>query len=414
MVNDDSLSQTGCQRQTPSELTWTASLAGLGDSDATARLEAWSHRTVAWVVILAEARHLRLAPLVYAGLCAVPALRARIPPDAWEALRRLTCLAAIRATLLERVGGEVVAAAAAAGVPVLVLKGPALGALVYPPEVARPMDDVDLLVAPENWNRLAEILWSQGYRNDRRGTEDFLPVIGSHSIDVHTGLLNATRLPARGRLWPVTFDEMWAESQPFLLGGVLARTLGPRHTLYHLGIHAVHHHGLEGGLWMVDLLACLRAWPNALSEVASALPPVRRSLWYCLEILSCHAQDPAPDVRDALRPRRILPWERWVLTVRGVRDLPEGIRYALTFTCLPHWREKVAFLRQLLFPPADVYTKGFADGEDRVPRWREHARMAGRLGTSGLRDVVSGYLQGRYSSARQNQPLRHGSSHLMM
>ncbi len=378
-----------------SELTWTASLAGLGDTDATARLAAWPHRTVEWPTILAEARRLRMTPLVYAGLCAGHSFRANVPTHVREVLRRLACLAAIRAARLERVCGEVVAAATTAGIPVLVLKGPAMGSLVYPSAVARPLDDVDLLVAPANRDNLAEVLRSRGYRNDLRGTEDFLNADGSHSIDLHTGLLNTTRLPARGGLWPVTFDELWAESQAFFLGSVLARTLGPRHTLYHLGIHAVHHHGLARGLWMMDLLACLRTWPNSIDGVGVGPPPVRRSLWYCLEILASQGQDPVPHVRAAVRPGRILPWERWVLTARGLRELPEGIRYALTVTCLPHWREKVAFLRQLLFPPAGVHTEGFADGEERIPRWQEHMGMAARLSGGGLRVVLADYLQAR-------------------
>jgi len=301
-----------------------------------------------------------------------------------EAARRQACATAVRATQLERLCAATAADASAAGIRVLVLKGPALASLVYPSPAVRPMDDVDLLVAAEHRDHLAEILHGHGYRNDLRGEEDFLPASRSVSIDVHTGLLNTTRIPARGALWPMTFDDVWAHSQVCVLAGIPVRTLGPRDTILHLAIHTVHHHGLGGAMWMLDLLACLRTWPSAIDGLTTEAPPVRRTLWYCLEVLASHREDPVPQLRNALRPRRLFPGEGWILAVRRQRELPGEIRYAMTIACLPFWSQKAAFLRQLLFPHTGVHTHGFRDAGADVPGWWKHWEAAVRLGKQSL------------------------------
>lgn len=303
MLGHDTHEWAGSQKQTAADLVWDGALAGLGHAGAAARLVVRLNGSVAWPEVLTAARRLRLAPLLHLGLQDVPGLRAQVPGLAAEALRRTACAAAARATHLERVCAEIVGAATDAGLPVLVLKGPALGVLAYPRAAARPMDDVDLLVAAKHREEMAKLLHVRGYRNDLRGEEDFLDASRAHSIDLHTAAVNTTRVPARRALWPVTFEELWARSQTFSLAGVPARTLGPCDTLSHLAVHAVHHHGLAGGRWMADLLACLRAWPRALDEVSTAPPPVRRSVWYCLEVLAARGQDPA-QADDASRWRR--------------------------------------------------------------------------------------------------------------
>jgi hypothetical protein len=361
-------------------------LVGLGHADAAAWLATIQDAPVSWADVLEEARRLRLVSFLHLGLTTAPGLRARVLPSILEAVRRAACASAVRATQLERLCAATVADASAAGIPVLVLKGPALASLVYPSLAIRPMDDVDLFVGAEHQGHLAEILCGHGYRNDLRGEEDFLPASRSVSIDVHTGLLNTTRIPARGALWPVTFDELWIRSQVCVLAGIPVRTLGPRDTIFHLAIHTVHHHGLGGAMWMLDLLGCLRAWPRALDGVKAEAPPVRRTLWYCLEVLTAHGQDVVPELRSTLRPRWLLPVEGWVLAARKRWDLPAEIRYALTVACLPGWRPKVAFLRQLLFPQAGVYTAGFGDGaEEDVPGWWEHWGAAVRASKETFR-----------------------------
>jgi hypothetical protein len=273
------------------------------------------------------------------------------------------------------------AAASQDGIPVLVLKGLALQKLTYPAGIGRAMDDVDVLVSPTDSPRLGRLLRSRGYRNDLRGDEDFFAPDLSHSIDLHTDLVNTTRLPARGALWAEPFQEVWRRRQSFPLGVDVAWTLGPRDTVQHLAVHAVHHHGMQGALWMVDLLAALQTWPDAVHTVRRAPAGVRRSVWYCLEVLATRGHDPAPAARAALRPKRLLPGERRLLVRAGQADGSSHIRYALTLACLPGWTARAAFAQQLVFPPDPIYAKGFADAAQpsrraRMGHWMSLARLA--------------------------------------
>jgi hypothetical protein len=168
------------------------------------------------------------------------------------------------------------------------------------------------------------------------------------------------------------------------------RTLGPRDTLLYLAIHAAHHHGLHGALWMVDFLACLRAWPQSQADLEAAPPPAKRSLWYCLEVLQRRGQDPVPAIREAIRPRRLFPGEGRILAAVGRGHLPEEIRYAFTLMCLPTWRLRAVFLRQLLLPPPGVHTQGFRDGAGTDPGWRAHLSQVFRLIGRALRGMILG------------------------
>jgi hypothetical protein len=349
---------------------WGGVLAGLGRPEAADHLAACLAVSVAWPELLAEANRLRVAPLVYAGLrsAAVDA----VPPAVLEALRRATLAVGARSARLEQAAVSAVTAASEDGIPVLFLKGLALQSLAYPAGIVRQMDDVDLLVSSADSPRLGALLQRRGYRNDLRGEEDFFAPDLSHSIDLHTDLVNTTRLPARGALWAEPFQAVWRRRQSFALGPIRSWTLGPEDCVQHLAVHAVHHHGLQGSWWMADLLAALQTWPAAVYAVRRAPAGVRRSVWYCLEVLATRGHDPTPDVRAALRPRRWLPGERRVLAATGQAGCSTHIRYALTLACLPGWTTKAAFVWQLLFPSDQVYAKGFSDAGP-SPR---HARMA--------------------------------------
>lgn len=351
-------------------------LAGLGRPEAVGRLAARLREPVAWPDVLAESRRLRVAPLLYASLQTAVA----VPRTVLETLRRTTLAIGARSARLEQAAACAIEAASDEGIPVMVLKGPALQCLLYPAGVARPMDDVDLLVAPADRPQFGDLLRRRGYRNDLRGEEDFFAPDRSHSIDLHTGLVNTTRLPARGALWPEAFETIWRRRQPLTLAGVPTWTLGPQDCLQYLAVHAVHHHGLQGVLWMADLLAALQAWPPSPQACLRGPAAVRRSVWYCLDRLAARGVDPVPATRAALRPRSLLPGERRLLARAGQGEGAGYLRYGLTLACLPGWTARATFARQLLFPPDGVFAAGFSDGGC-PPRhaWMAHWRYLARL-----------------------------------
>jgi hypothetical protein len=388
----------GSQKQSVAPVVWDAALAGLGHGDATARLVERLDGQVEWPELLRESRASRLTPLVYGGLEHALRNGTKVPAEILQRFRCDTMAAGIRLARLEQACAEVVDHAIRVGIPGLVLKGLALAATVYPAGIPRPMDDIDLLVRETDRERLAGILHARGFRNDLRGEEDFFHPSLAFSVDVHTALVNITRIPARRAVWPVAFEDLWHRSQIIMLCGVPVRTLGPRDTIMYLAVHAVHHHGLSGAQWMVDLLACLRAWPLALSDVLDSPPALRRSLWYGLEILAGRGQDPAPDVRAAIRPPRLFPAERWIVAAVSKGEVPEAIRYAFTLACLPRWTAKSAFFRQLLFPRTGVFTDAFKDAGNSAPSRGEHWSLAMQY----CREALKAALTGRARSGKRS------------
>ena len=379
MAREHSPEHAGSQKQSVATAIWAGILAGLGRAEAADHLAACLAEPMAWPDFLAEVHCLRVAPLVYAGLRT--AAVDTVPPAVLDALRRATLAVGARSARLEQAAASVIAAASQDGIPVMVLKGLALQKLAYPAGTVRSMDDVDILVSLPDSPRLGRLLRSRGYRNDLRGEEDFFAPDLSHSLDLHTDLVNTTRLPARGALWAEPFQEIWGRRQSFALGPIRAWTLGPEDCVRHLAVHAVHHHGMQGALWMADLLATLQTWPDAVHAVGRAPAGVRRSVWYCLEVLATRGHDPAPEVRATLRPRRLLPGERGMLMGVVQADGSRHNRYALTLACLPSWATKAAFVRQLVFPRDPIYAKGFADAgqparHTRLAHWANLARLA--------------------------------------
>jgi hypothetical protein len=383
MAKKDSPESIGSQKQMAARLIWDGVLAGLNHPGAAGRLAACLTNPIAWAEVVAEARRARVTPALYAGLKA--AGDGAVPRSVLDALRSATLAAGARSARLERAAAAALAAASNAGIPLLVLKGLALQSLAYPAGVVRVMDDVDVLVSPAHRPHLTDLLRCHGYRDDVRGEEDFFAPDLSYSIDVHTHVVNTTRLPARAALWPETFDEIWRRRQPFRLSGVPAWTLGAQDTVQHLAVHAVHHHGMQGVLWMADLVAAMRTWPDALGGVRDAPSGVRRSTWCCLAVLAARGEESASAPAAALRPRRRFPGERRLLTSAARDQAGSHVRYAFTLACLPRWSDRAAFIRQMIFPSEPVYTRAFGDAGPPPPGgWLTHWRHAARLVVGGL------------------------------
>lgn len=163
------------------------------------------------------------------------------------------------------------AAAARAGAPLLIVKGPVLAHLLYPSPDRRSFADVDLLTTPGSFGRLLEALegaggrvllsnWDLARRLMRSEVSVAMPA-GS-VLDVHWDLVNDPRqrrevtLPAR---------QLLAEAVPGPLAGV--RT--PEHAV-HLA-YVAWHSVASGGtrlLWACDVELLAGAVAGRAAEVA--------------------------------------------------------------------------------------------------------------------------------------------------
>ena len=111
------------------------------------RLQALVAQGPAWPRLLRQVERWGLAPLVYTHLRQA-AHSGHVPTPVVERLRHLYHRDTIHGVARRELLRATLRRFAEAGVPVIVLKGAALAALVYPSPALRPMRDLDLLVQP--------------------------------------------------------------------------------------------------------------------------------------------------------------------------------------------------------------------------------------------------------------------------
>lgn len=193
---------------------------------------------LSWTRLAAMARAERVEPLVRRA--AAPWL----PSDIAEALdlgARKVAFATVR-TLAER-DRVLLALAAAAVAPVVLLKGAVLGWLAYPDPGLRAMNDLDLLV--RDGEGAGRALTALGYREidcypgrpasrgaafERLFARPLVPGRVNQPIEVHTGFAEALR-------YPVAYDDVLARALRFPEGGPGAHRLEDVDQLLHLAVH---------------------------------------------------------------------------------------------------------------------------------------------------------------------------------
>lgn len=160
---------------------------------------------------------------------------------------------------------EVTGSLAAADVPSVVLKGPSLAGWLYSDGTPRSYDDGDLLVAPADAAKAAEVLRNLGFGG---GVDEMPWVRGGQKIDLHTTLESAGAAP----------DHVWAvlsrRTQEASVGGAAVRFLDEPARAMHVALHAAQH-GAAIGKPLIDLRrataqAPLATWRSAL-ELAREL-----------------------------------------------------------------------------------------------------------------------------------------------
>jgi hypothetical protein len=206
----------------------------------------------------------------------------------------------------------------AAGIETMVLKGAAAGAVHYRDMGARPMDDVDLLVRPQDAERALAVLCAQGWsalpRLDAQRmmrSQHALPLAnadGGH-IDLHWRALPES----------VRDDDFWAAAVPTALGTATTLAPGPADQLMHTCAHGVKFGGAPLR-WIADAAMILRSagghldWPRLVAAVTEREVSLRTAT--CLSLLRDLLGAPIPgDVLAELDQLRTGRRERLLLAL---------------------------------------------------------------------------------------------------
>lgn len=260
-----------------------------------------------------------------------------------------------------------------AGIPLLVLKGVALGERVYPHPNLRISGDCDILIHREDLIRSDGLLRSLGFRPvdimaaDAQTTpvgyltsvEYQRDVPSPRTIHVHWHLVN-TSVPATAYVQFMDMREIWARSVTASVADTEVRVLCPEHLVIYLCEHALRvGHSFDRLILVCDIYYVLRTfekdidWEFLVAE--SRRFHVERLVYHGLFIVSHYTrQNPPPAVMAALKPSRLTMPERFFLKLQMDNKRLRGSSYLLHLALHKQVRKKMHFIKATFFPPPSV------------------------------------------------------------
>ena len=291
-----------------------------------------------WGQVLALATLHDVAPLLYERLSvphqpSTPTLSTTpVPSDVLQRLREIYLMTGARNTLLYQELGLVLQALQQDNIPVIVLKGAHLAALVYRDIALRPMSDIDLLVRRSDLERAVAKLHDLGFTGPSAAEVTMLSQEGHHlpmmhkapvtGIEVHWTPLSPARLPG------IPNDGWWQRSRPATIAGAPTRVLSPEDLLLHVCLHNACDQFALGLRPLCDVAAITRHYREALSWLEVRARAVEwhaeRSVacvWLARELLAVAVPE---SVIEGLRPRDFE--ERWAaVAIKQVLETPVAL-----------------------------------------------------------------------------------------
>jgi hypothetical protein len=293
-----------------------------------------------------------------------------------RAFRAQAFLYAVRSAQMEGQLGRVLAALNSVGVPVIVLKGPALARTLYSSSTLRPYRDLDVLVREEHWVAVHEALVGLGYRAIQALVAP-PPKIWGRKAYYHTQFAH----PDLGIRVEVHYDAWWYGLRPRLgelywdravaleVAGERASMLSAEDQIIQLSAH-LHHHGYNRLIWFTDLALLLRDRPIDWDYVvrASREEGIGLFVYYSLHYVERVLGVAAPKrVLDDLRPGLGLAslhdrlWPPVAVIAVAVEDrvacdfheVPNGQELLLNLLLTGRRVEKLVYLARLLTPSSD-------------------------------------------------------------
>lgn len=332
-----------------------------------------------WPTVIDSARRHGLAPLLFAALRNRDRLH-MLPPTAANALETAYHATWTANTLaLERLAA-LHAALAAAGVPLMVLKGAALLAAGHAERGTRPLGDLDLLTRPPHARKACALLAAAGYTPQielRPGLA--LRCYGEHAFFSQTGPNVQVDLHwqpfSRPSLWRAALSRwFWASTTTVTVSGQPLQVLEPTAQLLHQCVHALIHGPHPQLLWTYDIARLIHRSPidwEKLLEAARAFA-LTPGVFAALALTARDWGLPLPPALRA-RPARMPAQLRWWAATRStpaLRLLADGLYLRRPGAALTLWGAA-------LFP-SPTYMAWRYRGAGHTPLWRHYwSRIVG-------------------------------------
>ena len=270
-----------------------------------------------------------------------------------------------------RQAGDVLAMLAERHIPVMVLKGWALVALVYGGDYSqRPAVDIDLLVKPEDAGQAIEALQALGYAATEMEPwpgyfQRFLN--GSHytraegtgerrqvfNVDLHWGFPDAPYYDRR-----IAVEALFERSLAIEVAGVAVRSLAIEDMLIYGSVHMAHHGYQDSLSRYYDMAALMRRagsgldWQGMLARASAwkVMIPLRRMLAKVEELWPGVVPGEVLRAAEKLRSGWREGWIDWGL--RKVRN-KEAVSILLAVWNTPGAGWRLRFFLETAFPGED-------------------------------------------------------------
>jgi hypothetical protein len=242
-----------------------------------------------WAVFIEAARWHRLGPLLHVRLAPVAAT---LPPLLADALQVEYRQHALWGVALATAAGRVLETLTAAGIEPVVLKGMAMGEVLYHNLALRPTTDLDLLVPHADVSKVKTALLALGFSQELAAQEQMAGEVALRAsllagelrfgVDVHWRLAQHPAV-----MFHLAAEDWLLRSVPAAVAGVPVRVLCPEDALLHAAIHLFWHHlGTWHLGWLSDMDLLLRTygaswdWPAlaARAQALRVLLPLQASL----------------------------------------------------------------------------------------------------------------------------------------
>ncbi|MCX7841200.1 MAG: nucleotidyltransferase family protein, partial [Anaerolineae bacterium] len=215
-----------------------------------------------WARLVEYAEREYLAAILYRALKDSQRL-AQLPRASAEALRLAYVRANIASWQWTATLGELLAQFARAEIPVVLLKGAALGITLYPDPALRQFGDLDVLIREQDKARAAALLTANGFTPLLDLADGFREQFGSEqcytrrgkraaTVDLHWNVINR---PAYARTTDV--EWFWARTREVQFNNQCVVVLDWDAQLLHLAEHFFVHHQMRGARWSFDIALLL-------------------------------------------------------------------------------------------------------------------------------------------------------------
>jgi len=207
-----------------------------------------------WSAVMEMADLHCVTPLIYHHLKKAGNYYPAIPLQARKELKHAYYQNLLRNEILFHELKKILSELNEQGIKVIVLKGALFAEMLYKNPALRTMSDIDILVKPVDFEKVAAYLVNADYerssdvehivRERRYHHAQFLKM--GIMIEVHKGL-------AQPRRFKMDMDKIWKRSIPVSIDGVDALRLSNEDIILHLCLHMIYHKFIIYLIWWTDL-----------------------------------------------------------------------------------------------------------------------------------------------------------------